>query len=37
MSFIYSRATLAEINSLENLRPMWHRKNCSKKNKWEGQ
>ena len=30
-------ATLAEINSLENLRPMWHRKNCSKKNKWEGQ
>ena len=28
--------TLAEINSLENLRPMWHRKNCSKKNKWEG-
>lgn len=30
-------ATLAEINALENLRPMWHRKNCSKKNKWEGQ
>ena len=30
-------ATLAEINALENLRPMWHRKNCAKKNKWEGQ
>ncbi len=29
--------TLAEINALENLRPMWHRKNCAKKNKWEGQ
>lgn len=29
--------TLAEINKLENLRPMWHRKNCAKKNKWEGQ
>ena len=29
-------ATLAEINALENLRPMWHRKNCAKKNKWEG-
>ncbi len=28
--------TLAEINALENLRPMWHRKNCAKKNKWEG-
>lgn len=28
-------ATLMEINSLENLRPMWHIKNCSKKNKWE--
>jgi len=27
--------TLAEINALENLRPMWHRKNCAKKNKWE--
>src|SRR5574343_900066 len=30
-------ATLAEINALENLRPMWHRKNCAKKNKWECQ
>lgn len=29
--------TLAEINALKNLRPMWHRKNCAKKNKWEGQ
>lgn len=26
-----------EINALENLRPMWYRKNCAKKNKWEGQ
>lgn len=30
-------ASLSEINSLENLRPMWHAENCSKKNKWEGQ
>lgn len=30
-------ATLAEINSLKNLRPMWHPKNCSKRDKWEGQ
>jgi hypothetical protein len=29
--------TLAEINAPENLRPMWHRKNFSKRNKWEGQ
>jgi hypothetical protein len=29
--------TLSEINALENIRPMWHRQNCSKKNKWEGQ
>lgn len=29
--------TLAEINSLENLRPMWHIQNCSKRNKWKGQ
>lgn len=29
-------ATLAEINALENLRPMWHIENCAKKNKWEG-
>lgn len=29
--------TLAEINALENLRPMWHRENCAKKNKWEDQ
>lgn len=29
-------ATLAEINAIENLRPMWHRKNCAKKNKWDG-
>lgn len=29
--------TLSEINALENLRPMWHRKNCSKRNKWEAQ
>jgi len=29
--------TLAEINALENLRPMWHRENCAKKNKWDGQ
>lgn len=29
-------ATLAEINALENLRPMCHRKNCAKKNKWAG-
>ena len=27
---------LSEINALDNIRPMWHRKNCSKKNKWEG-
>lgn len=30
-------ATIAEINSLDNLRPMWHSQNCAKKNKWEGQ
>jgi hypothetical protein len=30
-------ATLAEINAIGNLRPMWHRKNCAKKNKWEDQ
>jgi hypothetical protein len=30
-------ATLAEINSMKNLRPMWHRENCSKRNKWNAQ
>jgi hypothetical protein len=30
-------ATAEEINALSNLRPMWHAKNCAKKNKWEGQ
>lgn len=29
-------ASIMEINALENLRPMWHTQNCSKKNKWEG-
>lgn len=29
-------ATILEINALNNLRPMWHTQNCSKKNKWEG-
>jgi|GEM_PF-6576682 len=24
------------INALENLRPMWHAENCSKRNTWEG-
>lgn len=28
-------STIAEINSLENLKPMWHTQNCSKRNKWE--
>lgn len=28
-------ATLAEINAMENLRPMWHRQNCSKRNTWK--
>jgi predicted nucleic acid-binding Zn ribbon protein len=27
-------ATVKEINALNNLRPMWHTENCSKKNKW---
>jgi hypothetical protein len=30
-------ATMLEINALNNLRPMWHIENCSKRNKWEGQ
>jgi hypothetical protein len=30
-------STIKEINALSNLRPMWHTKNCSKKNKWGGQ
>jgi hypothetical protein len=30
-------ATIAEINALGNLRPMWHKENCSKGNKWERQ
>jgi hypothetical protein len=30
-------ASIMEINALENLRPMWHTQNCSKKNKWEVQ
>lgn len=29
-------AEVSEINALSNLRPMWHRMNCSKKDKWEG-
>lgn len=29
--------TVAEINALSNLRPMWHVDNCSKGNKWKDQ
>lgn len=31
-----SEAKVSEINALSNLKPMWHSKNCSKGNKWEG-
>lgn len=30
-------ATIKEINSLENLQPLWHSENCRKKNKWDAQ
>ncbi len=30
-------APLSEINALANLQPLWHRENCSKRNKWDGQ
>lgn len=35
ISSFATTAKLAEINALENLRPMWHSQNCSKKNKWK--
>lgn len=37
ISSFQGTATIMEINSLSNLRPMWHIKNCSKSNKWENQ
>jgi hypothetical protein len=30
-------ATIAEINALSNLQPLWHSENCRKKNKWDVQ
>ena len=37
ISSFSSDDSIAKINALDNLRPMWHCQNCSKRNKWKGQ